>query len=71
MKSAANDQQWGQIFNLFARARFARLCSYLRQREPDDEVGYSIMIYRLSDGDLARALDGPPAEMADLPNATR
>lgn len=35
--------------------RFDRLCEYLRQREPDDEVGYSVLIYRLSEADLARA----------------
>ena len=48
---------------LFEHLRFARLCAFLRRREPDDEVGHSILIYRLSDDDVRRALDGPPAEL--------
>jgi hypothetical protein len=32
--------------------------AYLRQREPDDHVGHSILIYRLTDADLAQALEG-------------
>jgi hypothetical protein len=46
-------------FLLYDQFRFARLCAFLRQREPDDEVGYSILIYRLSDADIQRALRGP------------
>lgn len=40
--------------------RFARLCAFLRQRPPDDEIGYAILIYRLSDDDIARALGAAP-----------
>jgi hypothetical protein len=41
-----------------------RLCAYLRHRPqgPDDEVGYSILIYNLSDEEVRAALLGPPAE---------
>jgi hypothetical protein len=42
---------------------FHRLAAFLRQREPDDNVGFSILIYRVSDNDLTRALDGPPSEL--------
>jgi hypothetical protein len=42
---------------------FHRLAAFLRQREPDDNVGFSILMYRLSDNDLSRALDGPPGEL--------
>jgi hypothetical protein len=49
--------------------RFTRLASFLRAREPDDEIGYSILVYRLSDQDIARALDGPPVEMLEMPEA--
>jgi hypothetical protein len=49
--------------------RFARLTSYLRGREPDDEIGYSILVYRLTDADLAEALDGPPRELLPMPEA--
>ena len=50
-------------FPLFEQLRFARLCAFLRRREPDDNVGYSILIYRLSDQDVREALYGPPAEL--------
>jgi hypothetical protein len=47
--------------------RFARLMAYLRHREPDDQVGFSILIHRLSDDEVRAALDGPPAELAPQP----
>jgi hypothetical protein len=53
-----------QQFVLFDQLRFARLCAYLRRREPDDSVGYSILIYNLTDADVRDALYGPPAELA-------
>ncbi|HKQ47770.1 MAG TPA: tetratricopeptide repeat protein [Phycisphaerae bacterium] len=43
--------------------RFGRLCAFLREREPDDEVGHSILIYRVSATDIHRALYGPPPPM--------
>ncbi len=46
----------------FEQYRFARLCAYLRLREPDDSVGYSILIYQLDADDLNRALFRPLAE---------
>ncbi|HXG09018.1 MAG TPA: hypothetical protein VNK04_04450, partial [Gemmataceae bacterium] len=51
---------WGDVFDLYEHVRLARLCAYLRQREPDDQVGYSILIYRLTDADVDKALHGPP-----------
>ncbi|HVW19783.1 MAG TPA: glycosyltransferase family 39 protein [Opitutaceae bacterium] len=40
---------------------FGRLCAWLRHhREPDAEVGYSILVWRLSAQDLNAALLGPP-----------
>jgi hypothetical protein len=42
--------------------RFARLGHYLRARRPDDMVGYSILIYRLSDAEITAALDTPHSE---------
>ena len=30
---------------------------------PDDDIGHSILIYRLSDRDVREALYGPPAEL--------
>jgi hypothetical protein len=54
-------------FRKYEILRFARLASFLRQREPDDQVGYSILIYRLTDADLETALDGPTCELLPAP----
>ena len=43
--------------------RFRRLAAFLRQREADDNVGYSILVYHVSADELSRALDGPPVEL--------
>jgi len=48
---------------LFKELQFARLCAYLRKREPDDNVGYSILIYHLSDKQAWEATEGPPVEL--------
>ncbi|HEY2841329.1 MAG TPA: hypothetical protein VGJ26_19385 [Pirellulales bacterium] len=47
--------------------RFRRLCAFLRAREPDDNVGGSILIYRLKDEDVRQALAGPPVETLQSP----
>ena len=52
-----------QHFAVFEQLRLARLLAFLRQREPDGDVGHSILIYRLTDEDVAQALFGPPAEL--------
>ena len=50
---------WARRCEMFEHVRFARLCNFLRQREPDAEINDSILIYRLSAADVFRALDGP------------
>ena len=55
------------VLTQLEQLRFARLMAYLRHREPDDEVGWSILIHRLSDADVRAALEGPPAELAPEP----
>ena len=40
-----------------------RLRAYLRHRQPDADVGRSILMFRLSAADLDAALRGPPAEL--------
>jgi hypothetical protein len=47
------------------RLRFARLAQYLRLRRPDAMIGYSILIYRLSDEEVQAAVNGTAAELAD------
>jgi hypothetical protein len=61
---------WATLFRQYEHLRFARLTSFLRQREPDFEINYSILVYRLEASDLARALDGPPIELAEVKLAT-
>jgi hypothetical protein len=61
------EDQWTEMFKTYEDLRFGRLASFLRQREPDDEIGYSILVYRLTDGNIAQAIDGPPAELLDEP----
>lgn len=63
---AARDvEQWIEVFEAYAQFRFARLTAYLRQREPDDEIGHSILVYKLGAADVARAIDGPPPELGE------
>jgi hypothetical protein len=48
-------------------ARYLRLLAYLRHRTPDANVGYSILIFRLTANEIDRALNGPPVELEDKP----
>lgn len=54
---------WQSRWFAYERLRFARLCSFLRYREPDAQIGYSILIYRLSEKELQRALYDSPFEV--------
>ncbi len=49
-----------RLFRSYSRLRSARLFAFLRRREPDARVGYSILVYRLSDTDVEQALRAPP-----------
>ncbi len=55
------ENYWNEQLNRFQHLRFSRLCSALRQREPDDRIGYSIFIYVLTDQEVQAAIFGPPA----------
>jgi len=63
------EQQWNLACWAYDTLRFSRLASFLRAREPDEQIGYSILVYRLSDKDIAHALDGPPTELLAMPEA--
>jgi hypothetical protein len=52
-----------RILMRFEELRFGRLCLFLRHRIPDAQVGYSILIYRLSDNEIEAALLQPPLEL--------
>ena len=43
----------------FEAYQFARLCQYLRGRAPTARVAYTILIYRLSDAEVMKALYEP------------
>jgi len=62
---------WQERLRHFLELRMGRLCAYLRAREPDDNVGYSILIYRLSGDDVRQALYGPPVELLSERIATK
>lgn len=50
----AFEDTWAR-YNLL---RFARLCHYLRARQPDAQPGYSILVYRLDQAEIDAALNG-------------
>jgi hypothetical protein len=50
-------EPWDQVFKLYEQARFARLCSYVRGREPDAEVNYSILTGSRPTTSAARSKD--------------
>ncbi|HEY4311711.1 MAG TPA: hypothetical protein VGN12_19855 [Pirellulales bacterium] len=62
-----NPEELKMALRNYEELRFSRLCSFLRQREPTTKIGYSILIYRLTDADLAQALVGPPSELLAKP----
>lgn len=47
---------WQNDYRAYEWLRFARLCSHLRQRQPDGQLGYSILWYDISRQELNRAL---------------
>jgi hypothetical protein len=66
--AAEGQTAWINWFQTYEHARLARLTSFLRMRDPDSEINYSILIYWLSAADLERAVDGPPIELLDTPD---
>jgi hypothetical protein len=56
-------KDWALRWDQFEQYRFARLCHYLRSRQPDANVGYSILIYRLTQNEIEDALEGPWSQL--------
>jgi hypothetical protein len=54
-EAEAFEKKWVRYDQL----RFARLCAYLRARQPDAAIGYSIFVYRLSQAEVDDAVNGP------------
>ena len=69
--SSNGEEFWSRTFYLYEQARLARLTSFLRRREPDAEVNYSILIYRLGAADLHRALEESPVETEETELAVK
>lgn len=67
LDSSDEARQRRGLLKRFLELRFCRLCAFLRQRQPDDQVGYSILIYRLTAADVMQSLNGPPAELESSP----
>jgi len=53
-----------QFFDHYEDLRLARLCAYLRDRNPTTNISYSILVYELSDEDIRQALEGPAPSLA-------
>jgi hypothetical protein len=53
--------------SVYEYAKYLRLLAYLRHRPPEDNVGYSILIFRLTADEIDQALNGPPAELDEKP----
>jgi hypothetical protein len=60
----ANDAKLPAANKTFERLRFARLCAFLRHQKPVAQIGYSIFVFDLDESDVARAVYGPPVELA-------
>ncbi|MBL9214675.1 MAG: glycosyltransferase family 39 protein [Opitutaceae bacterium] len=55
--------QWQAAWNLYESLRFSRLCHYLRARQPDAMIGYSILVFRLTREEIDDALHGPVSRL--------
>lgn len=61
----ATPDEWSHAWTIFEELRFARLCEYLKVRPPDAMIGYSILIFELTESELAGALHGDIAALAN------
>jgi len=62
-------EKLGSALYNYENLRFGRLCAFLRAREPDDNIGGSILIFRLTDEDVKQLLEGPPVELLERPES--
>jgi hypothetical protein len=57
---------WETAWKRYEQLRFARLCHYLRVREADASIGYSMLVYRLSAAEINGAIGGSIQQLRDL-----
>jgi hypothetical protein len=55
--------EWSALLQRFDGYQLARLTAWLRKREADETLNYSILVYHLTDADVSLALEGPPPEL--------
>jgi hypothetical protein len=67
LSAPASDPDREAALGLEARLRFARVLAALREREPDYDIGHSILIYDLDQAALDAALAGPLQALGDAP----
>jgi hypothetical protein len=60
------DRFWEPV-RQFDNLRLGRICAYIRRRKMPaaDNVGHSILIFRLSDQEVREAMFGPPVEQGE------
>ncbi len=58
---------WSRIYGRYELLRFAKLCEYLKDRDPDYRAGYSILIYDIGEEEIAEALSAPCLDTIDIP----
>jgi len=66
LERATPADRWRMGINRFDDLRMARLCYYLRRRKPDAQVGYSILIFRLTAKEISAATAGSLADWSAL-----
>jgi hypothetical protein len=72
LERLTHDANLSRQIEAYDALRFARLCAWLRHnRPPDDHVGHSILLWKLSFEDLRTATLDPPAELTDAPLPAR
>ena len=57
--SALDANETNARLDYYESLLFSRLCHFLQLRPPDDRIGYSILIFRLSDEEAALVMNAP------------
>lgn len=58
-------ERWREAWKRYETLRLARLCHYLRVRQPEAVIGHSVFIYRLSAAELSAAVAGSATQWQD------
>ncbi|MSU47636.1 MAG: hypothetical protein EXS37_00810 [Opitutus sp.] len=59
-------ENWALAWKRYELLRFARLCHFLRVRAADANIGYSILVFRLSTAEVAAATAGSLSDWSKL-----